>query len=81
MSDRRKLGRLGQEIRAARLRQGHALRHVAAARGIHLRTLHAWETGEHHIPALRLVELADFVWLDLCRIARKALRAKKAAKP
>ena len=71
MSDTRRLERLGSAIKDARGAKGLKLRHVSLALGIPLRTVHAWEQGENHIPALRLVELADFLAIDLGRLARQ----------
>ena len=78
--DTPRLAILGSRLRAARERRGLHLRHVAAAIGVSIPTVHAYESGAVHIPALRLVEVADFVGLDLGRISRlRALRERKAA--
>jgi len=80
MSDTKRLIYLGTQIRAARQRRGLRLRHVADALGVSIQATQAYETGETHIRALRLMELADYLRLDLGRLSRKRmLRERRAA--
>ena len=80
MSEAKRLAFLGQQLRCARKRRGLRLRHVARALGVSVPAVQAYETGDAHIRALRLVELADFLRFDLGRLARRRqLRERRAA--
>ena len=71
----KRLAYLGRRLREARERRGMRLRHAAKALRVSIATVHAYEQGDTHIPALRLVELADLYGLDLGRLSRhRALR-------
>lgn len=80
MSETRRLAYLGGRLRDARKRKGLRLRHVASALGLSIPAVQAYETGDSHIRALRLIELADFLRFDLGRLSRRrALRERRVA--
>ena len=75
-----RLADLGQHIRDARLRHGLRLRDVADELDVSIPTVQSWEAGRVHIPALRLLEVANVVGLNLGRVSRlRALREPSLA--
>ena len=79
MPDTPRLEALGQRLRAARKRRGLRLRHVAQILRVAITTVHGWEAGATHIPALRLVEYADLLGLDLGPLGRSRVIRDRSA--